>query len=132
MTFYIGCRIGLGIAVGLSFLKGIIKGLALLVHGCQYIVGGTIENTGNAVDVIGRQAVVKGANNGDAAAHTGLKEIGYLVFCCQCQKLRAMGGHQLLVGGHHALSRFQRPLGDIVGKASSTNGFNHNLNTLIF
>ena len=61
--------------------------------------------------LIGRQAGGEGAQDGDAPAHAGLEQVADPVLLGQLQQVIAVGGHQLLVGGDHALARLQGPLG---------------------
>lgn len=42
-----------------------------------------------------------GGDQGHTAAHAGFKQKRHALLFCQRQQLGAMGGHQLLVAGHH-------------------------------
>ena len=52
---------------------------------------------------------------GDAAAHAGLKEVLHIVRLRQLQKLLAPLRHQLLVGGDHVLAGHEAAAGIFIG-----------------
>ena len=127
VAVHVGGGVLLGIAVGLGLLQGLIKGQARLDHPGEDVVGGAVEDAGDLVQLIGRQAGGEGAQDGDAPAHAGLEQVADPVLLGQLQQVIAVGGHQLLVGGDHALARLQGPLGEVQGHLGAADGLHHHV-----
>ena len=125
VTVHVGGGVLLGIAVVLGLLQGLLKGQASADHPGEDIVGGAVEDAGDLLHLVGSQAVGQGAQDGDTAAHAGLKEIADSVGLGQLQQLIAVGGHQLLVGGDHALARLQGAGGELQSHLGSADGLHH-------
>ena len=124
---HVGGGVLLGVAVVLGLLERLLKGEARLDHAGEDIVGGAVENTGDLLHLVGSQAVGERAQDGDTAAHAGLKEIADSVGLSQLQQLVAVGGHQLLVGGDHALTRLQGAGGELQSHLGSADGLHHHV-----
>ena len=127
VAVHVGGGVLLGVAVGLGLLQGLVEGQARLDHPGEDVVGGAVENAGDLVQLIGGQAGGEGAQDGDAPAHAGLKQIADPVLLGQLEQVIAVGGHQLLVGGHHALARLQGPLGEVQGHLGAADGLHHHV-----
>ena len=106
----------LGVALFLGGLQGGPEGLTVLRHLGQDIVGGSVEDAVDLLDLVGPQAVHQGVQQGDAAAHAGLKEVLHIVRLRQLQKLPAPLRHQLLVGGDHVLAGHEAAAGIFIGR----------------
>ena len=106
----------LGVALFLGGLQGGPEGLAPLRHLGEDVVGGAVEDAVDLLDLVGPQAVHQGVQQGDAAAHAGLKEVLHIVRLRQLQKLPAPLRHQLLVGGDHVLAGHQAAAGVVIGR----------------
>ncbi len=82
---------------------------------------------GDLLQLIGGQAGGEGPQDGDAPAHAGLEEITAPMLFCQLEQLIAVGSHQLLVRGDHALARFQSPGGEVQGDGGPADGLHHDI-----
>lgn len=96
-AFDIGGRIAFGIAELLRCFQGFVKGRVVLCHLGKDIICRTVENAGNAVQLICGKTLVHGPDNRDAAADACLEQEFYAVLRRQLQKLRAAGRNELLV-----------------------------------
>ena len=121
----VGGGVLLGVAVGLSLPQSVVKAQPRPDHTGEDIVGRTVEDTGDLLDLVGGQALVQGADDGDAAAHTGLKQIADPLLLGQPQQLAAVLRHQLLVGGNDTFARLQGPAGEIQRRLGPADGFHH-------
>ena len=131
MALHIGGGVLLCKTVGLGQRQCICKGHILLDHLGQNKVGGAIENTGNALNMIGRQALSHGTNNGNTAAHGRLNQIIYIVGFGTGQQLRSLLRHQLLVGGDHALAAGEQLHGKVKSRVHPAHGLCHDLDLRI-
>ncbi len=123
----VGRGIPLGIAVVLGLLQGVLKGQASADHPGEDIVGGAVEDARDLSELIGGEALTDGADDRDTAAHAGLEEIAHAVLLGQLKQLIAVGGHQLLVRGDHALARVQGAAGIIQRNGGAANGLHHHI-----
>ena len=113
MSVYVGGGVPLRVTVLLCLLQRLLEGEARLDHPGKDIVGGAVEDAGDLAELVGCQAGGQGPQDRDAPAHAGLEQIADPVLPGQLEQLIAVGGHQLLIGGDHALARFQRPGGKV-------------------
>ena len=119
MSFNICLGIALRITLFLGFLQHISKICALSLHLSQNIIGGTVKNTGDHLDLFRCQRIVKRADDGDTAAYTGLKEITAVICRSHLQQLRAVLRHQFLIGRADTFSPLQCHLGELIGYADA-------------
>ena len=127
VAVHVGGGVLLGIAVVLGLLQGLLKGQASADHPGEDIVGGAVEDAGDLGQLVGGQAGGEGPQDGDAATHAGLEEIAHAVLLGQLKQLIAVGGHQLLVRGDHALARLQGPGGKVQGDLGAADGLHHDV-----
>ena len=118
-------RIPLGISILLGLLQGRLKGEPRPDHPSEDIVGGAVEDAADLFHLVGRQTHGQGANDGNATAHAGLKEVAHALLLSQSGELQPVTGHQLLVGGHHVLACAQSPLGEVQSHRGSADGLHH-------
>ncbi|MPN05868.1 hypothetical protein SDC9_153122 [bioreactor metagenome] len=100
-------------------------------HAGENVIGGAVENSENLIHPVGAQALRQRMQHWDAAAHTGFKQVVYVVLLGQLHQLPALFGHQLLVGGHHMLSRRKRPLCVFICRLYSANCLHHHADFII-
>ena len=124
-SLHVGGGICLGVAQLLGILQYVVKGSALGIHTGEDIVGGTVEDTADGGDVVGCQILAQRTDDGNTAAHRGLKEVGHAHLTGHGQQLGAEVGHDLLVGRHHALARLQASQREIVGGMGAAHHLGH-------
>ena len=73
-TADVECRIGLGIAKLLSLVEADLERKILDLHARENVVAGAIEDTGNPLNRIARQALSESLDDGYAAAHCCFEE----------------------------------------------------------
>ena len=127
VALHVGGGVGLGIAVGLGLTKRGVKGQARPDHPGENIVGGAVEDTADLGELVGGQALTQGPENRDAAAHAGLEQVAGPLPGCELEQLAAVLGHQLLVGGYHALARAQGPPGKVQRHARAADSLHHDI-----
>ena len=125
-------RVGFRVAKLLRFLQHLREFALLLAHRGQDVVAGAVEDAGDALDAVRRQALAHGLDGRDAAGDRGFEgECDALGLGC-LGKGRAMHREQRLVGGHDMLAggerRLDQRLGGTVGPADA---FHHNLDLRI-
>ena len=130
-ALHIGGGIRLGVALGLGLPQGVGKEGAGTDHAGQDIIGSTVQNAVHLVDTVGGHTLGQGVQDGDAAAHAGLKQVVDVFLLRQCQQLTAMLRHQLLVGGDDVLARHQRPLRVFVGRLHAADGLHHHADVVV-
>ena len=96
--------VAFGIAELLRECEGVLEPHALADHLGEDEVGSAVEDTGDLVDPVGREAHMQRADDRDTAAHARLKQIVDLVFPREREQLRALLRNQLLVGGYDTLA----------------------------
>jgi hypothetical protein len=72
-AFDVEGRVGLGIAQALRLLQHHVEVQALVAHLGQDEVGGAVDDAGDPLDAVGRQALAQRLDDGDAAGHRGLE-----------------------------------------------------------
>ena len=88
----------------------------------DWVTNYKVEDRQRIIDAVGRHALGQGMQNGNTAAHTGLKQVIDVFLLRKLQQLAAVLRHQLLVGGDDVLARHQRPLRVFVGRLHAADG----------
>ena len=97
-------RVSLGITQLLCFFQHIGKVTPLVAHLGKDEIAGAVNNAGEPLDFVGREALTQRLDNGNTAGDRRLKgHHDTLVLCCS-KNLVAMHGNQRLVGRHHVLA----------------------------
>ena len=112
----------LGVAQALGILQGIVERAAFRGHAGEDVVGGAVEDGLQADDAVGHQILPEGADERDAAAHAGLEGDVHAVLGGQGQQLRAVLGHDLLVGGDDVLAVLQGAAQVVHGRVLAAHG----------
>ena len=83
------------------------------------------ERINNVADIV--TSTYKEGNDVVVVVSAGLKQEVQIVFLGQGQKLRTLLGHQLFIGGDHALAVFQAGLYIGIGGLQAAHDLHHNL-----
>ena len=84
----------------LSLLERLLERETRAVHSRQDVVAGAVQDAGDAKQAISRQPLADRANDRNATRHRRLEQQLSLLASRQREQLDAVGGDQLLVGGH--------------------------------
>ncbi|MCY1356691.1 hypothetical protein D9M69_431510 [compost metagenome] len=103
-AFDVEGRVGLGVAQGLGFLQHVLEGAAFLAHFGEDEVAGAVDDAGQPVDAVGREAFADRLDHRDAAGHGGLEGDHDALLAGLGEDLVAVHGDQRLVGGDHVLA----------------------------
>ena len=101
-------RVGLGEAPALGLGKSRLVTLVLLTHAGEDEIAGAVENALEGENLVGRQALHQGGDDGHAAGNGGLEGNGSTMFASGVEDFPAMNGKQRLVGRHDVLARRQQ------------------------
>jgi hypothetical protein len=102
-AFDVEGRVGLGVAQALRLFQHHVEVQPLVAHLGQDEVGGAVDDAGDPLDAVGRQALAQRLDDRDAAGHGGL-EGHHHALGVRGEDLGAMHGQQRLVGGDHVLA----------------------------
>ena len=125
MPVDIGGGIPFGIAELLSQGQRVLEAHALLDHLGEHEVGGAVEDTGDLIHLVGREALVDRAQDRDAAAHARLEQEVEVAVFRDLQQLVPLGRHQFLVGGDDAFARLQAAFDEFIGRMEAAHGLHH-------
>ena len=112
----VGGGIAFRVAELLRHFERLVKSHLVVDHFGQDKVGCPVEDAGDLADLIGGQALVHGADDGDAAPDARLKKEIDVVLPRDVQKLGALRGDKLLVGGDDAFAVLQQAFDIIKGR----------------
>ena len=126
-TFNIKGRVRLGITQRLCLAEYVSKVTALVAHLGEDEVTGTINDTGQPVDLVCRQAFTQCLDNRDTASHGRFEGDHDTFLLCRRKYLVAMQGDQCLVGGHHMLAVGNRLQYQLAGRFVATNKLNNDV-----
>ncbi len=107
-----GVRLGVAKVLGLGQTS--IEIQAISTHASEDVVSGAVDDGADAGYLVGGEIALKGRDDGDGGAHAGLIEDVHAVLGGQGQQLRAVLGHDLLVGGHHIAAMGERVCDELV------------------
>jgi hypothetical protein len=97
-------RIGFGVAQALGLLQHGRKIEALVAHLGQDEVGGAVDDAGDPLDAVGREAFAQRLDDRDATGHGRFERHHHALLLRRREDLGAMHGEQRLVGGDHVLA----------------------------
>src|SRR5476649_1508491 len=97
-------RIGFRVTQLLRLFQRRVEVQALVAHLGQDEIGGAVDDPGQPLDAVGRQALAQRLDDGDAAGHRRLEGHHHALFLGGGEDLVAMHGQQRLVGGDDMLA----------------------------
>jgi len=103
-AFNVESGVGLGVAQALGFFQHHVEVQALVAHFAQDEVGGAVDDAGQPLDAVGRQAFAQGLDDGDATGHGGFKRHHHALGAGGGKNFGAVHGQQRLVGRHHVFA----------------------------
>ena len=119
--------IGLGEALLLRLVQGVLVGQAVVGHAGEHVVGGAVHNAHDRGDLVGDERVLQRIDDGDAAAH-GRFEGQFLASSLGgFHNLLAVGGHECLVGRNHVLAGGERVQYDRAGDGGAPDELHHDI-----
>jgi hypothetical protein len=122
-AFDVEGRVGFGIAQRLRFLQHLGEGQALVAHLGKDEVGGAVDDAGQPLDAVGREAFAQRLDDGDAAGNGGFEGDHHALLLRGGEDLIAMHGQQRLVGGDHVLAVFDGLEHQLLGHAVAADQF---------
>ena len=126
LTLNVGAGVTLCVAELLSNFESVLKAHTVVNHLGEDEVCGAVENTRNFVYFVCGKALADGADNRDAAADTCFKQEVDVLFLGNLEKLIALCGNKLLVGGDNALACLEAVENEIVSGVNAAHCFNNN------
>ena len=121
----------LGIAQFLRRLQSLGKALALALHVGEDIVGGAVEDTCDANDIVGCEAFVKRCDYRNTAADACLVKINDAVFTCDSFKLAAVFINYRLVGGNDGFACLKCGKAEFISNAVAAHRFEHDADAFV-
>src|SRR4029077_3449714 len=95
---------------GLGFAHRVAERETRARHAAENVIGGSVDDGGNALDAVGLQVGAEGADQGNAAPYGRLEVDVDISLRGQVEQLRSVLGHHNLVCGHDMLAGANRPL----------------------
>ena len=126
-TSYVCSRICLCIALCLSFLQNRIKITVLCAHLVKHVVGGSVKDSCDLIDLICCQWRIQCTNDRDTAAAACLKKEIDIFFFCDLHELGTMLGYQSLIGCAYALSCLKRSFYKGISRLDPAHNLNNNI-----
>ena len=120
-------RIGLGVAHALRLGQHRGEGQPLVAHLRQDEVGGAVDDAGDPLDAVGRQAFAQRLDDGDAAADRGLEGDHHALLLRGGEDVVAVLGEQRLVGGDHVLAVGDRLQHQVLRDAGAADQLDHDV-----
>ena len=131
VSFHVGGGVLFCITVLLGLFQRGLKGEARAYHAGEDIICRAVQDSADLCELVGGQALREGTQNRDAAAHARLKQIAHAHLRRQLDELVPALGHQLLIGGNHALPGPQRPARIVQGHCGPTDGLHNDIYRLV-
>ena len=91
-AFDVKRRVGLGIAQALGLFEHHVKVQPFVAHLAQNEIGGAVDDAGQPLDAVGRQALAQCLDDGDAAGHGRLKRHHHAFLLCGLKNFGAVHG----------------------------------------
>ena len=123
MPFDVGSRVRFCIAVLLRIFQGFLEAAVFPAHLREYIVGGTVQYSRDAVYDIGGKALAQGPDYRYASADARLEQVAHTVVGRQLEQFRSVDGNKFLVRCNDMLACAERPYGEFPGSAGAAYGF---------
>ncbi len=101
-------------------------------HPGEDIVGGPVDDPDHARDPVGHEAVLERADQGNASANAGFIVNVPAAAVSQLQKLPAVPGHQIFVGGNDMFIFFERRADQGARRFDPAHELHDNINRGIF
>ena len=131
MTFDIKSRVSFGIAQSLSFFQYVCKRTAFFTHFSKNEVASTINNAGDATDLVCSQAFTQSLDNRDTAGNSSFKLYHDIFFFRQRENFIAVFSQQFFIGSNNVFAVFNRFQYRIFGNTGAAKQFNNNINILM-
>ncbi len=112
---HVEAGVGLGVAQVLGALEHHLERLPGCLHLGEHVVGGAVHDAVQAGDLVGREPLAQGAQDGNPAAHAGLEGHVHAALAGGVEDLGAVQRQQRLVGRDHVLAALDGRQGDPAG-----------------
>ena len=130
VALHVRGRVGLRVAQTGCFCQRILVGRAGGFHGVQDEVGGAVDDSGDALDLVTSQGAAQHAHHGDGSGHRGLEvQVHPGPVRCLREFLR-VGGHQRLVGGDHGFTCVQRSEHELAREVDAADDLHHEVDVI--
>ncbi|MNS93113.1 hypothetical protein D3C72_1272690 [compost metagenome] len=126
-AFNVESRVGFGVTQRLGFGQHVREGAALLTHFGEDEVAGAVDDAGQPVDVVGRQAFADGLDHRDATGHGRFEGDDHALLAGLGEDFIAVHGNQRLVGGDHVLAVFDGLEHQFAGHGVATDQLDDNV-----
>ena len=124
-------RIGFGEAFGLRVAKSVSKLDAILSHASENVITGSVENAGNALDLISGEAAAERSNDGDASADAAFELEADLLRLGGLHEAKPMRGQQGLVSGDDVLTTLEGVLHERARGVHSADKFDNKVASVV-
>ena len=126
-TAHVRRGVGLGEALLLRLMQGILVGQAVVGHAGEHVVGGAVHNAHDRGDLVGDERVLQRIDDGNAAAHGRLEGQFLAGGLGSFHDLFAMRGHERLVGCDHILTGSERVQYDRARDGGAADELHHDI-----
>ncbi len=126
-AFNVKGRIGLGVAQALGLPQHVGEGQALVAHLGQDEIGGAVDDAGQPLDAVGREALAQGLDDRDTTGDGRLEGHHDALFLGGGENFVTMHGEQRLVGGDHMLTVFDGLEHQVAGHGVTADQLDHDV-----
>ena len=130
-SFDVEGRVGFGVTQSLRLFQDGAKVQPFVAHLGQDEVGRAIDDAGNPLDAVGRQALTQGLDDGNATGHSGLKRHHHAPGMGRRKNFGAVHGQQGLVGGDHVFAGGYRFHHQLFGDAITADEFDDDVDVRV-
>ena len=130
VAVHVGARVALGQAELLRLLQDVVVARTRLLHAGEDVVGRAVDDPHDAHDLLARQRLAQGADDGDGAGHGRLVEQVDAGGGGHLGQLGSGHGEQRLVGGHDRLAVAQGGLDQLVGGMQAPDHLDHHVDVV--
>lgn len=121
---HIGGGIGFGVAEGLGIGEDIGEVTALMGHAGEDVVGGAVDDAGDAGDAVGAEGLLEGLDDGDAAADGSFEQDVDACFFGGGEEFVAVEGDRCFIGSNHMLAMLNSFEHEAAGGFEAADDFN--------
>ena len=130
-AFDVEGRVGLGVAEFLRLFQRLGKRQPLVAHFGEDEVGGAVDNPGNPLDAVGRQAFAQRLDDRNASGHGSFKGDHHAFLLRGGENFVAVLGEQRLVRGHDVFAVLNGGEHQITRHGGAANQFDDDVNLRI-
>ena len=127
MPFDIESGVGFGIAQSLRLLQHIGKSAAFFAHFGENEIAGAVDDTGNRLDIVGRQAFAQSLDNRYAAGHSRFKLHHHILLLGQRKNFIAVFSQKLFIGRNHMFAMLDGGKHELFGNIGAAEKLHHNI-----